>query len=306
VSDRGTNEAHADAALVNAAHVKAAQASAAHADAAPLADVARLSFNQATAERATLADVVEACARHGIPWVSLWRHKIRETGLDAAARRVRDAGLRVSSVCRGGMFPAATAAERAERIDDNRRAIDEAATLGAEVLVLVCGPAADRDIAAAREQVAEGIAAVAPYAAERGVKLGIEPLHPAFAGDRSCITTLREARLLAERLDHAAVGVVADVYHLWWDPELYGEIARTGTRIVGFHTNDWLVPATNVLLGRGMMGDGVIELRKIRGAVERAGYAAGPIEVEIFNEAVWGMGLDELLPLTKERFLTHA
>jgi sugar phosphate isomerase/epimerase len=178
--------------------------------------------------------------------------------------------------------------------------------LGAEVLVLVCGPAADRDIAAAREQVADGIAAVAPYAAERGVKLGIEPLHPAFAGDRSCITTLREARLLAERLDHEAVGVVADVYHIWWDPELHGEIARAGTRIVGFHTNDWLVPATNVLLGRGMMGDGVIELRKVRGAVERAGYATGPIEVEIFNEAIWGMPLDAVLALTKERFVERA
>jgi sugar phosphate isomerase/epimerase len=306
VSDRLTNEAHADPALVNAAHVRAAQLAAAHADASPPADVSRLSFNQATAERASLPDVIEGCARHGIPWISVWRHKLKETGLDATAKRVRDAGLRVSSVCRGGMFPAATAAERAARVDDNRRAVDEAAALGAEVLVLVCGPAADKDIAAAREQVAEGIAAVAPYAAERGVRLGIEPLHPAFAGDRSCITTLREARLLAERLDHAAVGVVADVYHLWWDPELHAEIARTGTRIVGFHTNDWLVPATNVLLGRGMMGDGVIELRKIRGAVERAGYTTGPIEVEIFNETIWGLRLDEVLSLTKERFLTYA
>jgi sugar phosphate isomerase/epimerase len=306
MSGETPNAASADAGLVNAAHADAAQVTAAHGEAAPLADVSRLSFNQATAERSSLPEVVEACARHGIPWVSLWRHKIRETGLDAAARHVRDAGLRVSSVCRGGMFPAATAAERAARIDDNRRAVDEAAALGAEVLVLVCGPAADRDIAAARQQVAEGIAAVAPYAAERGVKLGIEPLHPAFAGDRSCIATLREARLLAERLDHAAVGVVADVYHLWWDPELHAEIARTGTRIVGFHTNDWLVPAANVLLGRGMMGDGVIELRKIRGAVERAGYVSGPIEVEIFNETIWGMPLDEVLSLTKARFLQHA
>ena len=305
MSDRWPNEASADEELVEAAHVKEARTVALHPDAAPLVDVSRLSFNQITADRNTLPQVVEACARHGISWVSLWRHKIRETGLDAAVRHVRDAGLRVSSVCRGGMFPAATAAERAGRIDDNRRAIDEAAALGAEVLVLVCGPAADRDIAAARQQVYEGIAAIAPYAAERGVRLGIEPLHPAFAGDRSCITTLREARLLAERLDHEAVGVVADVYHIWWDPELHGEVARTGTRIVGFHTNDWLVPAGNVLLGRGMMGDGVIELRKVRGSVERAGYA-GPIEVEIFNEAVWATPLDELLELTKARFLEHA
>ena len=264
----------------------------------------RLSFNQATAWHASLPDVVEACARHGIPYVSLWRHKIEETGLDHAVRHVRDGGLKVSSVCRGGMFPAATAAERADRIDDNRRAIDEAAALGAEVLVLVCGAAADKDIGAARAMVADGIAAIAPYAAERGVVLGIEPLHPAFAAERSCITTLREARTLADRFTPGLVGVVADVYHVWWDAELYAEIDACAPRLVAYHVNDWLVPQTNVLLGRGMMGDGVIELRRIGGAVAHAGYA-GPIEVEIFNEQVWATPLDELLPLVKRRFVEH-
>jgi sugar phosphate isomerase/epimerase len=262
----------------------------------------RLSFNQATSERSSLRDVVEACARHEVPFISIWRHKLAEIGTDAAARLVRDAGVRVSSVCRGGMFPAPTAAERAARIEDNRRAIDEAAALGAEVLVLVCGAAPDRDIGAARRMVADGIAAIAPYAAERGLTLGIEPLHPAFAAERSCITTLREARLIAEQLDDMGVGVVVDVYHVWWDPERTMEIERLGRRIVGYHVNDWLVPATNVLLNRGMMGDGVIELRRIRGEVERAGYR-GPIEVEIFNERIWGMTVDEIVGLTKERFV---
>jgi sugar phosphate isomerase/epimerase len=261
----------------------------------------RLSFNKATAEKHSLREVVETCARHEIPYVSAWRHKIAEAGLDAAARMVRDAGVRLSSVCRGGMFPAATQAERDARIDDNRRAIDEAAALGAEVLVLVCGPAPDKDIAAAREMVHDGIAVVLPHAAERGVRLGIEPLHPAFAAERSCITTLREARRLAERLAHPSVGVVTDVYHIWWDPDLYDELAATGARVFGYHVNDWLVPQTNVLKGRGMMGDGVIELRRIRDAVERAGWQ-GPIEVEIFNDAIWEMPLDELLPLVKARF----
>jgi sugar phosphate isomerase/epimerase len=203
------------------------------------------------------------------------------------------------------MFPAATPAEREARIEDNRRAVDEAAALGAEVLVLVCGaaPPRDTDIAAARHMVADGIAELAPYAAERGVRLGIEPMHPAFAAERSCITTLAEARCLAERFDPAVVGLVADVYHIWWDPELYGEIARAAGRFVGFHVSDWLVPMENVLMGRGMMGDGVIELRRIRAAVEHAGYA-GPIEVEIFNEAVWSTPLDTLLPLIKERYVT--
>jgi sugar phosphate isomerase/epimerase len=261
----------------------------------------RLSFNQATAERSTLPAVVEACARHEIPYVSLWRHKIAETGLDTAVRLVRDAGLKVSSVCRGGMFPAATREERLARIDDNKRAIDEAAALNAEVLVLVCGAAPDKDIAGARAMVADGIAAVAPYAAERGVMLGVEPLHPAFAAERSCITTLREARTLAERFPSGTVGVVADVYHIWWDPELFAELEAAAPRLVAYHVNDWLVPQANVLVGRGMMGDGRIDLPPIRAAVERAGYL-GPIEVEIFNEAIWALPLDELLPLVKRRF----
>ncbi|HEV8303959.1 MAG TPA: sugar phosphate isomerase/epimerase family protein [Gemmatimonadales bacterium] len=266
--------------------------------------VARLSLNQITTERASLADTVEACARHGVPYVALWRHKLAETGVDRAARLLRDAGVRVSSVCRGGMFPAATAAERAARIDDNRRAVDHAATLGAEVLVLVCGPAPDRDIAAARRMVADGIAELAPYARERGVRLGIEPLHPAFAAERSCITTLHEARCLAQKFDPATVGIVADVYHIWWDPELYTEIARAAGRLVGFHVSDWLVPVRDVLMNRGMMGDGVIELQRIRTAVQEAGYV-GPIEVEIMNEAVWSMPLDAVLPLMKERYLAY-
>jgi len=272
------------------------------ADAAPLRDAARLSFNQATAERASLPDVIEACARAGVPGISLWRHKLAETGVERTAKLLRDAGLWVSSVCRGGMFPALTAAERAARIDDNRRAIDDAATLGAEVLVLVCGAAPDRDIGAARSMVADGIAAIAPYAAECGVRLGIEPLHPAFAAERSCITTMREARLIAAQYDASNVGVVVDVYHVWWDPERAEEIARLGDRIAGYHVNDWLVPVKNVLMNRGMMGDGVIELRRIRGEIERAGYM-GPIEVEIFNESIWERPLDELVRLTKERFV---
>ena len=259
-------------------------------DAAPLEDAALLSFNQATAERASLPEVIDACARHGVPGISIWRHKLAETGLERAARLVRDAGLRVSSVCRGGMFPAPTAAERSARIDDNRRAIDEAATLGAEVLVLVCGAAPDRDIGAARERVADGIAAIAPYAAERGVD------------------TLAQANALCDELapnGRSGLGVAVDVYHVWWDPERAAEIARLGDRVAGYHVNDWLVPVKNVLMNRGMMGDGVIELRRIRGEIERAGYR-GPIEVEIFNEEIWQTPLDELVRLTKERFVEVA
>lgn len=166
----------------------------------------------------------------------------------------------------------------------------------------VCGAAPDKDIAAARRMVADGIAELIPYAQDRGVRLGIEPLHPAFAAERSCITTLREARCLAERFDAATVGVVADVYHIWWDPDLEDEIARAAGRLAGFHVSDWLVPAENVLMNRGIMGDGVIDVHGIRASVEEAGYAR-PIEVEIFNETVWSMPLDMLLPLLKARYL---
>lgn len=265
-------------------------------------DLARLSLNQITIRSWGVRKAAEGCARAGIPWIGLWRDKVAEAGLKESARIVSDAGLKVSSLCRGGMFPATTKAERAARIDDNRRAVDEAATLGTDVLVLVCGAAPDRDIDAARAMVEEGIERVLPYAEQAGVRLGIEPLHPAFAADRSVISTLGEANGIVGRLGSPQVGVVIDAYHVWWDPELYGEVERA--HILGFHVDDWLRGGGDPLMSRGMMGDGVIELRRMREAVEAAGYA-GPIEVEIFNEEVWAMQGDEALKLIGDRYLEH-
>lgn len=269
-----------------------------------LETIERLSLNQITMDRLSLREAVDCCVRAEVPWIALWRHKVAETGLAESARIIRESGLRVSSLCRGGMFPAATAAEREKRLDDNKRAVEEAAELGTDTLVLVCGPAPDRDIAAARRMVAEGIEKLAPFAKSHGVKLGIEPLHPMFAGDRSVISTLAQANTIAERFDPREVGVVIDVFHVWWDPDLYAQIERARGRILGYHVNDWLVPLPDTLMGRGMMGDGVIELRKIRQAVEAAGYS-GPIEVEIFNQQIWDMPGDEVVELTKTRFLEH-
>jgi len=266
-------------------------------------DPGRLSLNQITLNRWTLREAVDGCARHGLRWIGLWRDKVADAGLESSARLVRDAGLGVSSLCRGGFFPAATAVERRARIDDNRRAVEEAATLGAGLLVLVCGPAADRDLAAAREQVGEGIAVVAPYAAAAGVRLGIEPLHPMFAGDRSVVVTLAQANRMAERFPADQVGVVIDAYHVWWDPEVNAEIHRAGRRIAGYHVSDWLVPASDMLMGRGVMGDGVIQLRELRGEVEAAGYR-GPVEVEIFNRQVWDApDPDVMLERIRARYL---
>lgn len=260
----------------------------------------RLSLNQITINRADIQQLAELCAAHDIGWVSLWRDKVAEMGLSESARIIRDYGLKVSSLCRGGMFPASSEAGRMARLDDNRRAIDEAATLGAEVLVLVCGGLPDKDLDFARATVERALETLLPYADSHNVKLGIEPLHPVFAADRSVINTLAQANDMAERLSHQ-VGVVVDVYHVWWDPSLYREISRANGNIVGFHVNDWVVPIVDPLLCRGIMGDGYIEISRIRHAIEQSGYS-GPIEVEILNQKVWDTPYTELLPLIKKRF----
>jgi sugar phosphate isomerase/epimerase len=268
----------------------------------PLADLSRVSLNQITAEQLSLDEAAGACAWAGLSWIGPWRHKLAD-GPEAAARAVREAGLGVSSLCRGGFFPALDAAGRRERDADNRRAIDEAAALATDVLVLVCGPAPDGDLAAARRMVLEGIERLLPYAAERGVRLGIEPLHPMQIAERSVVVTLAQANDLAERFDPAQVGVVIDAYHVWWDPDLERQVERAAGRILGYHVSDWLSPTHDVLAGRGMMGDGVIDLRGLRGLVEAAGYD-GPIEVEVINPALAALTGDELVARVCERCLS--
>ncbi len=264
----------------------------------------RLSLNQITTEQWNLQEAVEGCVRHDVPWISVWRHKIEEIGLKKSKQLIKDAGLQVSSVCRGGMFPAATAKERAERIDDNKRAVEEAAELGTDTLVLVCGPSADKDIDTAREQVAVGIDTLVPFAKDYGVKLAIEPLHPMFAADRSVINTMNQATTIAEKYHPSEVGVIVDVYHVWWDPNLYVEIERAKDRILGFHVSDWKVPMDDMFKGRFMMGDGVIEINRMRKAVEKAGYH-GPIEVEIINQSLWDRDGNDVLQEVKQSFAKH-
>ncbi|MDQ3541699.1 MAG: sugar phosphate isomerase/epimerase [Chloroflexota bacterium] len=262
----------------------------------------RLSFNQKTVNGWSLTEAVEGCLRADIPWIGVWRDKIEEAGLDESARIIRESGLKVSSLCRGGMFPGSSAEQRALNIEDNKRAIHEAATIGTDILVMVCGGLAGvRAIDDARAMVQDGIEAIIPFAEDHGVKIGIEPLHPAFAADRSVISLLGEANDLAEHFDTPRVGVVIDIYHVWWDPKVYEEISRAKNYTLGFHVNDWLVPNTDPLMSRGMMGDGVVENRRLREAVDAEGYD-GPIEVEIFNADTWAMDGDDVLKLMKERF----
>ena len=249
----------------------------------------RISLNTATVrDQWNLRQCIEGCARHGIGAIAPWRDKLAECGVAEAARMIADNGLRVSGLCRGGMFPAPDAAGRQAAIDDNLRAVDEAAAIGAACLVLVVGglPEGSKDLPDARRQVEDGIAAVLDHARAAAVPLAIEPLHPMYAGDRACINTLRQALDVCDALGDG-VGVAADVYHIWWDPELDAQIARAGRRrLLAFHVCDWLVPTTDLLLDRGMMGDGVIDIPHIHAQVTAQGFA-GDVEVEIFSAANW-------------------
>jgi sugar phosphate isomerase/epimerase len=270
-----------------------------------------LSLNWATVrEQWDLRQSIEGCARHGIPGIAPWREPLQELGIGAAARLIRDHGLTVTGLCRAGMFPAADGAGRQAAIDDNRRAIDEAAAIGAQCLVVLAGgmPTGSKDLALARRQARDGIAAVLPHARAAGVPLAVEPLHPMYAADRCCISTLRQANDLCSELDpdgQGGLGVAIDVYHVFWDPELEHQIARIGAagRILAFHVCDWLVPTRDLLLDRGMMGDGVIDLPKIRASVEAAGYT-GMIEVEIFSRDWWRRDPDDVLRIIAERYQT--
>ena len=256
-------------------------------------DPARLSLNTATTRgKWGLAQAIEGCARHGIRGIAPWRDLLHAMGVAKAARAIRAHGLTVTGHCRGGMFPAADARGRKRAIEDNLRAIEEAHALGAQCLVLVVGglPKGSKDIAGAREQVKDGLAAILPHARRAGVPLAIEPLHPMYAADRACVNTLSQALDLCDALDSSmsgALGVAVDIYHVWWDPQLEKQIRRAGRkRLLAYHICDWLVPTTDLLLDRGMMGDGIVDLRRIRAWMEAAGYA-GFHEVEIFSARNW-------------------
>lgn len=276
-------------------------------------DTSSLSLNTATVRRQwTLPQIVDACVRHGIATISPWRDQVAEIGLKESTRRIRDAGLALSGYCRGGMFPATDGSGRRAALDDNRRAVDEALALGAPLLILVVGglpkdgdgKIVSKDLAGAREMVRDGIGELLEYARPAGMPLAIEPMHPMYAADRACVNTMAQANDLCDELG-PGVGIAVDVYHVWWDPGLRREIERAGgaspSRLLAYHISDWLVPTTDLLLDRGMMGDGVIDLPRIRSWMEAAGYR-GAHEVEIFSAGNWWKrDPDEVLATCKVR-----
>lgn len=261
----------------------------------------RLSLNQATAGSWSALEAVEGCARAGVPGVGLWREPVAADGLERVAKAVRDAGVRVSSLCRGGFFTTGDSAT------ENRRAVDETAALGADVLVLVCGgmPPGSRDVDEARARIRDGIAELAPYAQAAGVRLGVEALHPMFCSDRSAVATLDLALDLAEPFPADVVGVVVDAYNIWWDPNVRRALARASGRILSYQVSDWVTPLpAGALQGRALPGDGCVDFRGLGAAVDAAGYA-GLVEVEIFDADLARRPGDEVLSLVCDRYLEH-
>ena len=278
------------------------------------ADHRWLSLNTATVRKqGNFVEIVDACARHGVRAVSPWRDQVADVGLDRAVKAVKDAGLDLSGYCRGGMF-VADAAHRQESRDDNRRAVDEAKALGAPCLVLVVGglpqfsrpgSAPSKNLADAHRMVEEEIAYLLDYARKAGMPLALEPLHPMYAADRACVNTMRQALDICDRLDPAksgALGLAVDVYHVYWDFELKAQIARAGReRILAFHVCDWLVPTRDLLLDRGMMGDGVADIPAIRALVEAQGFN-GYVEVELLSNDWWSRPMDDVITTCLARF----
>lgn len=274
--------------------------------ATPLTDFSRLCVHTITTKPWSIEMAPQRYSASGVRGVTVWRQWLEGRDIRHVGKALRDAGLTVVSLCRGGFFPATGAAARQAAIDDNLRAIDEAEALGAPMIVLVCGAVPGQPLEVSRCQIAEGIAAVAGRAAQAGVRLAIEPLHPMYADTRSAVNTLRQANDLCDSIGSPQVGVVVDVYHLWWDSELQTQIERAGQagRLWAFHVCDWRTPTEDLLNDRGLMGEGCIDLRRIRGWVEQAGFH-GPIEVEIFSNRYWAMDQDVFLEKIKTAYLAH-
>ena len=264
----------------------------------------RFSLNQASIKYATVPEAIAATVGAGIPAIGLWREPVAEFGLEASAAAVRDAGLRVSSLCRAGFFTMGEGPARRASLDDNRRAIDETAALGAPTLVLVAGglPEGSRDLVGARERVRDAIGELEPDALAAGVSLAIEALHPMYVTDRAVVSTLGQALDIAEQFDARAVGVVVDTFHTFWDPAVLATIARAAGRIASYQVCDWNMPiAADPLLSRGYPGDGFIDFESITRAVVAAGYD-GDIECEIFNQEIWDADYLTVATTTAQRY----
>lgn len=269
-----------------------------------LTDFSKLCVHTLTTKPWNLRECVENFSSAAIQGITIWRNVLENQNLKEAQQILNDHNMDVVSVARGGFFPSVEAAKRNEAIDDNLLAIEQAAAVGAPVIVLVCGADGDQSLEKSRDQIKEGIEKILPAAKAAGVKLAIEPLHPMYAGDRSAINTMAQANDVAEQINSDFVGIAVDVYHLWWDNYLQEEIIRCGDNenLFAFHVCDWNVPTIDFLNDRGLMGDGCINIQEIRGWVEDAGFT-GYNEVEIFSDKYWATDQFEYLEKIKNAYL---
>lgn len=275
--------------------------------AAPLTDFSKLCVHTITTKPWALDEAVKRYAAGGVKGITVWRQALEGRNIADSGKLIRDHGLSIVSLCRGGFFPALAPADRAKAIDENRRCIDEAAALGAPMIVLVVGAVPGQSLVESRKQITDGIAAILPHAQAAGVKLAIEPLHPMYANDRSAVNTMGQARAICNQLKSPFVGIAADVYHIWWDDNLEAEIKASGREgtLFAFHICDWRTPTIDFLNDRGLMGEGCIPIRQIRGWVEEAGFK-GFNEVEIFSYRLWSQDQAQFLENIKSAYLAHS
>lgn len=269
-------------------------------------DLNRLCVHTQTTKPWDLETCIKEYSKAGIQHLSIWRHLLENQNLKEVRRTLQDHQLSVTSLVRGGFFPAVSQSDRKAAIEVNKKAIDEAEAIGAPLIVLVCGADPNQSLETSRAQIADGIHELLPYAKAANVKLAIEPLHPMYAADKSAVVSLAQANDMAEQLNHPFVGIAIDVYHLWWDNQLEQEIERCGKNnsIFAFHVCDWLSPTTDMLNDRGLMGEGTIPVKQIRNWVEQGGFQ-GAIEVEIFSERLWKKNQTAFLNEIKEAYIQH-
>lgn len=274
---------------------------------APLTDFSKLCVHTITTKPWAIEESMDRYAEAGIGGITVWRQWLDGRDIQKVGEQLRERNLEIASLCRGGFFPAKTPTALEAAIEDNRLAIREAAALGAPMIVLVCGAVPGQPLEESRRQIADGIAAVLPLAEEHNIKLAIEPLHPVYADDRSAINTMASANAVCDQLDHPLVGIAADVYHIWWDPDLEAQIKLTGekNRLFAFHICDWMTPTADLLNDRGLMGEGCIDIPGIRSMVEAAGFS-GFNEVEVFSDRWWAKDQNEFLEAIKTAYLEHS
>ncbi len=275
--------------------------------ASELIDFSKLCIHTITTKPWDVETAIEKYANAGIGGITVWRQWLEGRDIEKIGNSIREHNLSLVSLCRGGFFPAADQQGVDAAIEDNRLAIREAAALGAPMIVLVCGAVPGQPLTKSRKQITDGIAAVLPLAEELGIKLAIEPLHPVYADDRSAINTMAQANAVCDELDHDLVGIAADVYHIWWDPDLEEQIRITGekNRLFAFHICDWMTPTSDLLNDRGLMGEGCIDIKGIRKMVEATGFA-GFNEVEVFSNRWWSQDQDEFLAAIKKAYLENS